>query len=40
MDQPSYPIARRLELVERLPESAPTFDVADPYRWLEDAGRS
>jgi len=32
-----YPSARRLELVERLPEGAPAFDVADPYRWLEDA---
>src|SRR5512146_2559077 len=32
-----YPPARRLDLVERLPEQAPTFDVADPYRWLEDA---
>jgi prolyl oligopeptidase len=37
MDQPSYPTAHRDELVERLPASAPTFDVADPYRWLEDA---
>jgi prolyl oligopeptidase len=32
-----YPDATRLDLVERLPESAPTYDVADPYRWLEDA---
>jgi prolyl oligopeptidase len=32
-----YPPAHRLDLVERLPEAQPTFDVADPYRWLEDA---
>jgi prolyl oligopeptidase len=32
-----YPEANRLDLVERLPESSPTYDVADPYRWLEDA---
>ena len=32
-----YPDANRLDLVERLPESAPAYDVADPYRWLEDA---
>ena len=32
-----YPDAARLDLVERLPEAAPTYDVADPYRWLEDA---
>jgi prolyl oligopeptidase len=31
-----YPAAERLPLVERLPESNPTYDVADPYRWLED----
>ena len=31
-----YPPARRLDLVERLPEHDPRFDVADPYRWLED----
>ena len=31
-----YPQAERLDLVERLPESEPTHDVADPYRWLED----
>ncbi|GAA4358747.1 prolyl oligopeptidase family serine peptidase [Angustibacter luteus] len=31
-----YPQAERLDLVERLPESDPTHDVADPYRWLED----
>jgi prolyl oligopeptidase len=33
----NYPAARRLDLVERLPEQDPRFDVADPYRWLEDA---
>lgn len=32
-----YPTAERLDLVERLPAGAPTYDVADPYRWLEDA---
>ena len=32
-----YPAARRVDLVERLPEQDPRFDVADPYRWLEDA---
>jgi prolyl oligopeptidase len=32
----SYPAARRLDLVEKLPEQDPRFDVADPYRWLED----
>ena len=32
-----YPEANRLDLVERLPESSPTYDVADPYRWLEEA---
>ena len=32
-----YPLAERLDLVERLPAGAPTYDVADPYRWLEDA---
>jgi len=32
-----YPAAQRLALVERLPAGAPTYDVADPYRWLEDA---
>ena len=36
MSSPTYPTAHRLDLVERLPENAPTFDVADPYRWLED----
>jgi prolyl oligopeptidase len=33
---PRYPAAHRLPLVERLPETAPTLEVADPYRWLED----
>jgi prolyl oligopeptidase len=33
-----YPDAARLDLVERLPAGQPTYDVADPYRWLEDAG--
>lgn len=33
-----YPIAPRVDLVERLPAAVPTYDVADPYRWLEDAG--
>jgi prolyl oligopeptidase len=32
-----YPAARRVDLVERLPEQDPRFEVADPYRWLEDA---
>jgi prolyl oligopeptidase len=32
-----YPPASRLPLVERLPENEPTYEVADPYRWLEDA---
>ena len=31
-----YPTAERMNLVERLPAGAPTYDVADPYRWLED----
>ncbi len=31
-----YPEAERLALVERLPACDPTYDVADPYRWLED----
>ncbi|RZS89819.1 prolyl oligopeptidase [Motilibacter rhizosphaerae] len=35
--RPPYPDAPRLDIVERLPESAPAYDVADPYRWLEDA---
>lgn len=33
----SYPKAPRSDLVQRLPEGDPTYDVADPYRWLEDA---
>ncbi len=33
---PDYPEAERLDIVERLPESSPAYDVADPYRWLED----
>ena len=32
-----YPEAARLDIVERLPADQPTYDVADPYRWLEDA---
>ncbi len=36
-DRACYPDAPRSDLVERLPEGAPTYDVADPYRWLEDA---
>jgi prolyl oligopeptidase len=32
-----YPDAARSDLVERLPAGNPTYDVADPYRWLEDA---
>ncbi|MGN6301047.1 MAG: prolyl oligopeptidase family serine peptidase [Angustibacter sp.] len=36
-DSNSYPEAARSDLVERLPADAPTYDVADPYRWLEDA---
>ena len=31
-----YPEAARLDIVERLPADQPTYDVADPYRWLED----
>ena len=34
MARPDYPIALRLDLVEQLHGHA----VADPYRWLEDAG--
>ncbi len=47
MTKPSYPAARRLDLVERLPvdDAVPArggdeqaqHTVADPYRWLEDA---
>jgi prolyl oligopeptidase len=33
----TYPTAERLDLVEQLPAAAPTYPVADPYRWLEDA---
>ena len=36
MTKPTYPAARRLDLHELLPAAAPTFDVPDPYRWLED----
>jgi prolyl oligopeptidase len=32
-----YPDAPRDDLVEMLPVSDPTYEVADPYRWLEDA---
>ncbi|MGL5856815.1 MAG: prolyl oligopeptidase family serine peptidase [Angustibacter sp.] len=32
-----YPAAERSNLVERLPAQHPVTDVADPYRWLEDA---
>jgi prolyl oligopeptidase len=31
-----YPDARRDDLVEKLPVGEPTYEVADPYRWLED----
>ncbi|NHC12738.1 prolyl oligopeptidase family serine peptidase [Motilibacter deserti] len=37
MDRPGYPPARRLDLVEQLPAEQPTYPVADPYRWLEQA---
>jgi prolyl oligopeptidase len=37
MTRPDYPPAPRLDLVERLPDSDPTHEVADAYRWLEDA---
>lgn len=37
MSRPDYPAAPRLDIVEELPEAAPTHRVADPYRWLEDA---
>jgi prolyl oligopeptidase len=40
MTKPTYPAARRLDLRELLPVAAPTFDVADPYRWLEDPATS
>jgi prolyl oligopeptidase len=32
-----YPDAPRNDLVEKLPAGEPTYEVADPYRWLEDA---
>lgn len=32
-----YPAARRDDVVEDLPDTAPRHRVADPYRWLEDA---
>jgi prolyl oligopeptidase len=34
---PDYPDAPREDLVELLPADDPTYEVADPYRWLEDA---
>ena len=34
----TYPDAERLDLVERLPAANPAHTVADPYRYLEDAG--
>ena len=37
MPRPAYPPAPRDPLVEQLPAGAPTYQVADPYRWLEDA---
>ena len=40
MTKPTYPAARRLDLHELLPAAAPTFDVPDPYRWLEDPATS
>jgi len=40
MTKPTYPAARRLDLVEKLPVAAPTYDVPDPYRWLEDPATS
>ncbi|HET8616072.1 MAG TPA: prolyl oligopeptidase family serine peptidase [Actinomycetales bacterium] len=36
MPDDRYPDAPRDDLVERLPASDPRYDVADPYRWLED----
>src|SRR5438477_8433161 len=33
--EPAYPAARRLDLIEEMSGH----QVADPYRWLEDAGR-
>jgi prolyl oligopeptidase len=40
MTKPTYPDARRLDLVEKLPVAAPTYDIPDPYRWLEDPASS
>src|SRR5665213_1403984 len=40
MTKPTYPAARRLGLRELLPVAAPTYDVPDPYRWLEDPATS
>jgi prolyl oligopeptidase len=40
MTKPTYPAARRLDLVEKLPVAIPTYDVPDPYRWLEDPATS
>ncbi|HEY5201325.1 MAG TPA: prolyl oligopeptidase family serine peptidase [Acidothermaceae bacterium] len=40
MTKPTYPAARRLDLVEKLPVAAPTYDVPDPYRSLEDPATS
>jgi prolyl oligopeptidase len=37
VSEPDYPPAPREPLVEWLPPQAPTYEVADPYRWLEDA---
>lgn len=34
---PEYPPAHRLDLAEALPAHRPIAEVADPYRWLEDA---
>jgi prolyl oligopeptidase len=31
-----YPDAPRDDIVEKLPTGDPTYEVADPYRWLED----
>jgi prolyl oligopeptidase len=40
MTKPTYPAAHRLDLVEKLPVAAPTYEIADPYRWLEDPATS
>lgn len=37
MPEPRYPGAPRDDFVEHLPADNPTYEVADPYRWLEDA---